>query len=102
MPHWTAQLIEPPWSKEHSVFLRDTQHYNQAAQRDGSDKLERHKPLSFVAGHGRAAGTSGVEDEPHPETVKMYDPSPDWEKGLEDSSRIVTVRDVKNAVTKYA
>ncbi|KAI0826162.1 Oxidoreductase, molybdopterin-binding domain-containing protein [Irpex lacteus] len=51
MPHWTEQLIEPPWSKEHVVSLREPRFYEEAAARGGSDKIRRHDPLSRAAGY---------------------------------------------------
>ncbi len=53
MPHWTEQLIEPPWSKEHVVSLREPRFYEEAAARGGSDKIRRHDPLSRAAGYDR-------------------------------------------------
>ncbi|GJE93762.1 molybdopterin binding oxidoreductase [Phanerochaete sordida] len=103
MPHWSQALVEPNWAKEHNVSLRDPRHYDEAARRDGTNKVERHRPLSYMAGQGRPAGSSGVDEEPE-SGAKRYNPSADdadWKKALEDGSRVVTVRDVKDAVPNF-
>lgn len=110
MPHWTEQLIEPPWAKDHVVSLKDPAFYEQAAARGGSDRIRRHDPLSRAGGHDRKAGTSGKhqdaadEQESESHRPKRDDSSVrdreqvDWEHALEDGSKVVSVRDVKNAV----
>ena len=102
MPRWTLELIESPWERDNPVRLRDPELYDSAARNGGSDKIQRQKPLSYVAGTGRAAGTSGVIEEPDAREHR-YDPTDPkgWEEALTDGSRVVNVRDVKCAVPKY-
>ena len=99
MPRWSQAFIEPPWSKDHVVALKDRQHYEEIAKKGGSDKIERHKPLSLGAGHGRPAGTSGVHEEPRAEENRNTAPvdGDGWKQALEDGSKVVSVRDVKLA-----
>lgn len=102
MPHWTDALIEPAWPKEHAVSLKSSDEYDRAAQRDGSNQIQRHRPLADAGGpHGRLAGTSGVHEEPHSDENKTKPGLGDtgqWREALRDASKVVTVRDVKNAV----
>lgn len=105
MPFWSQAVIEPPWSKDHTVSLQDHAHYDEIASRGGSDKIQRHKPLSFsfAAGNGRAAGTSGVQEEPYAEeNKKALSIGEGWQQALNDSSKVVSVRDVKQDSLKYA
>lgn len=103
MPHWSQAFIEPPWSKEHNITLQDHRFYDEAAKQGGSDKIERHKPLSLAAGHSRPAGTSGVHEEPHREdgSEPPLVHGKDWEGALIDGSKVVSVRDVKIASPEY-
>jgi hypothetical protein len=99
MPQWTLQLIEPPWKRNNPVLLEDSKVYDRAAERGGSDKIQRHSPLSVFTANGRAAGTSGITEEP--DTLHSSFKSTDtegWEQALKDGSRVVSVRDVKTAV----
>ena len=97
MPHWSQAFIEPPWAKDHIVSLKGRDYYEEITKRGGSNRIERHKPLSLAAGYGRAAGTSGVHEEPQAEDNKNaeFADGEDWRKALEDGSRVVSVRDVK-------
>ena len=97
MPLWSQAIIEPPWSKDHTVVLQDHAHYDELAKQGGSNKIQRHKPLSFAAGHGRAAGISGVHEELHPgyDQIVSSVNDEDWREALKDGSRVVSVRDVK-------
>lgn len=126
MPHWTEQLVERPWSKEHVVSLSHPHVYDQAAANGGSDKIRRHDPLSLASGHGRKAGTSGqydqyespadIRDASQPSNASAGngavrkllktlsdgiggkpDRPENWERALKDGSRVVSVRDVKSA-----
>lgn len=60
MPLWSQEFIEPPWSKKHTVTLQTRDRYDELARKGGSDKIERHKPLSLAGGHGRKAGASDI------------------------------------------
>lgn len=102
MPLWSQEFIEPPWSKKHTVTLQTRDLYDELAKKGGSDKIERHKPLSLAGGHGRKAGASDIYEESHNDGRVNRDESHEdtWRDDLEDGSKVVSVRDVKNAVPK--
>ncbi|KAI0340404.1 hypothetical protein BDW22DRAFT_1334308 [Trametopsis cervina] len=114
MPHWTEQLIEPPWSKDHIVSLRDPEFYDAAAARGGSNRIRRHEPLSRAIGEERQAGTSGkhhdsadqhlhevAQQEANEKASRGPAEQEGWEQALRDGSRVISVRDVKDAVPDY-
>lgn len=108
MPTWSLEHVQPPWSKPHTVSLANHEVYDRAAANGGSNKIERHAPLSLASGHGRKAGTSGAFVEQDASSgvdvavaanghLDGYKSPEDWKQALEDRSHVINVRHVKHA-----
>ncbi|KAJ3533482.1 hypothetical protein NM688_g7276 [Phlebia brevispora] len=113
MPNWSQERVQPPWSKPHTVTLKSHEIYDRAAANGGSDRIERHAPLSLANGHGRKAGTSGAHAEQDTSSqgfftilngsasTNGYKSPNEWKQELKSGSHVVSVRDIKNGTENF-